>query len=42
MSIDKDGLRFFSEAQFALMKSVLNRIIPSDDKYPGDSYDDVH
>ena len=35
MSIDEGGLRFFSETQSALMKSVLNRIIPSDDKYPG-------
>ena len=35
MNIDRGGLRFFSEAQSALMDSVLNRIIPSDDKYPG-------
>ena len=35
MNIDRGGLRFFSEVQSALMESVLNRIIPSDDKYPG-------
>ena len=35
MNIDRGGLRFFSEVQSVLMESVLNRIIPSDDKYPG-------
>jgi hypothetical protein len=35
MNTDRGGLRFFSEGQSALMQSVLNRIIPSDDKYPG-------
>lgn len=35
MNIDRGGLRFFSEVQSALMESVLNRIIPSDDKHPG-------
>ena len=35
MNIDRGGLRFFSETQSVLMESVLNQIIPSDDKYPG-------
>tara|TARA_Y100000588_G_scaffold104543_1_gene113995 strand:+ start:2314 stop:2811 length:498 start_codon:yes stop_codon:yes gene_type:complete len=34
MDMDRGELRFFSEAQSALMESVLNQIIPSDDKYP--------
>lgn len=28
-------LSFFSESQAALMKGVLNRIVPADSKYPG-------